>query len=311
MRILVHSSKTVLCVIRSANHVLDHCNQTPQGKAKRRRFATKSYQSNRFVAHICQGNQLDATQSTSELISCPFCPPELPNASCSPWTAKCPGLTKSRSLEQSKSTCYISPWVWRMRLSSTSSQNQAGSRLHLSNCQWFHAKKMRGETCETEKSLWLRNWEPRIPWATTATTKAGLLLTTWLTIWYANLACWCAPWSNLRRKIVTVGPREHATKIGFMQLQKEKSYKPTKMKLATSLAYEWNIEMISELSKITSRMACLLQSLPQGLAWNKSCQWHVIESSIEAFQQKRIRWLFSSSAPQSKSPWVHCWIMKL
>lgn len=112
MRILVHSSKTVLCVIRSANHVLDHCNQTPQGKAKRRRFATKSYQSNRFVAHICQGNQLDATQSTSELISCPFCPPELPNASCSPWTAKCPGLTKSRSLEQSKSTCYISPWVW-------------------------------------------------------------------------------------------------------------------------------------------------------------------------------------------------------
>lgn len=227
---------------------------------------------------------------------------ELPNARASP-----------RAGHLSKAKVHVTSLLGFgfMRLSSTSSQNQAGSRLHLSNCQWFHAKKMRGETCETEKSLWLRNWEPRIPWATTATTKAGLLLTTWLTIWYANLACWCAPWSNLRRKIVTVGPREHATKIGFMQLQKEKSYKPTKMKLATSLAYEWNIEMISELSKITSRMACLLQSLPQGLAWNKSCQWHVIESSIEAFQQKRIRWLFSSSAPQSKSPWVHCWIMKL
>lgn len=37
---------------------------------------------------------------------------------------------------------------------------------------------------------------------------------------------------------VSVGPTEHATKIGFMYLQKETSYKPPKMKLATSLAYE-------------------------------------------------------------------------
>lgn len=160
MRILVHSSKTVLCVIRSANHVLDHCNQTPQGKAKRRRFATKSYQSNRFVAHICQGNQLDATQSTLELISCPFCPPELPNASCSPWTAKCPGLTKSRSLEQSKSTSLLGFGGWDFHQLLRKIRQASLIKLSVMSSQ-----KNVCETCETEKSLWLRNfqdfrWEP-------------------------------------------------------------------------------------------------------------------------------------------------------
>ncbi len=137
-------------------------------------------------------NQLGATLSTLELIIPSFqthlVVPELPNAQAS--------LSRKRTavVTWAKKMVNVSLGVEHETFLSTCAQNQAGSLIKF---QWCHASmhvKLFFENPPPSKLP--RFWMGTFP-SHHLTGPSGLLLTTWLTIWYANLACWCAPWSNL------------------------------------------------------------------------------------------------------------------